>query len=136
MPIGPLWGNFVSLGTIRPFRFVKMDTTADHSVLEADANEQIIGVVDQSTKAHDSVNHAETGDEVNLQTGHVVEVEAGAAITNGLQVISDADGRATPAATTGTVNQLIFGVAMRSASAAGEIIKVFYQPVVIRPALV
>lgn len=54
--------------------------------------------------------------------GRVMKVEAGAAVTRGAQVASDASGRAI-AHVTGAGNYIL-GVAMDAASAAGEIIRV------------
>lgn len=36
--------SFRANGTIRRARFVKVDTSDDHSILEADANERILGI--------------------------------------------------------------------------------------------
>ncbi|QDP54670.1 MAG: hypothetical protein Tp1124DCM412911_6 [Prokaryotic dsDNA virus sp.] len=126
--------NLAAGGTIRPYRFVKCSTAADNTGLEADDNERAIGVASGDTKSHDSANHAEDGDQISLQTGAVVLVEAGGSITRGKQCTSDADGKATAATESGTTVQEIAGICLESA-ASGTIFRMLWQPSQWRPAL-
>jgi hypothetical protein len=122
--------NLEAGGTIRPYRFVKINTGADNQCLESDANDTMIGVVAGSTRQFDSANHAEDGDHVTLQMGSIVMIEAGASITRGAPLESDADGKATNQ-TVNTTSRRIGGFALESGS-SGEIIRMLWQPYFIR----
>jgi len=122
--------NLEAGGTIRPYRFVKINTGADNQGLESDANDTIIGVCAGSTRQFDSANHAEDGDVISLQAGNIVMVECGGTITRGGPVESDADGKAV-AQTVNTTNRRIGGFALES-GASGEIIRMLWQPYFIR----
>ncbi len=129
MPVGPMFPNLTAGGTIRPYRLVKVEIGTDHHTgLEgAAATDLIVGVADGRTRAYDSANHAEDGDPVHLQDGrNVFDCEAGAAITNaGTEMISDAQGRVIAAAGN---TDFVVGINLEPAGAAGEIIKVYWQP--------
>ena len=122
--------NLEADGTIRPYRFVKINTAADNQCLESDANDTIIGVTAGSTRQFDSANHAEDGDQTTLQMGTILMIEAGASITRGAALESDADGKATNQ-TVNTANRRIGGFALESGS-SGEIIRMLWQPYFIR----
>jgi len=122
--------NLEAGGTIRPYRFVKINTAADNQCLESDANDTIIGVSAGSTRQFDSANHAEDGDQTTLQMGSILMVEAGASITRGAPLESDADGKATNQ-TVDTTSRRIGGFALESGS-SGEIIRMLWQPYFIR----
>ena len=122
--------NLEAGGTIRPYRFVKINTSADNQCLESDANDTIIGVTAGSTRQFDSANHAEDGDQTTLQMGTILMIEAGASITRGAALESDADGKATNQ-TVNTANRRIGGFALESGS-SGEIIRMLWQPYFIR----
>ena len=122
--------NLEAGGTIRPYRFIKINTAADNQGLEADANDTVIGVVAGSTRQHDSSNHAEDGDMITLQTGNVVTVECGGSVTRGAPLESDADGKAV-SQTVNTTNRRIGGFALES-GASGSIIRMLWQPYFIR----
>ena len=122
--------NLVSGGTIRPYRFVKLDTSEDNAGIESDANDTVIGVSSGDTKSHDSANHAEDGDQISLQTGNVLLIEAGTSITRGAPLESDADGKATNQ-TVNTTSRRIGGFALES-GASGAIIRMLWQPYFIR----
>ncbi len=110
-------------GTIRPSRFVKASGSEDNTLLECDAGELAVGVSTAANLEFDSDNHATDGIPVYLQAGDVVMVEAGAAVVRGVQLSADADGRAVTF--TNTAGKFIAGVALQSASAAGEIIQIW-----------
>lgn len=119
--------NLVAGGTVRPKRYVKVGSGAAHQGLECDANELAVGVSAGDTLAHDSANHATTGELITLQTGIEHEIEAEGAITQGDLVESDVDGKAITATLTGTVSRNIMGVALETA-ADGEVIRIKWQP--------
>ena len=130
----------VAGGDIRPSRFVKLSTAADHAVLEADANEQIVGVSSESTQdapiPSASANAAEAGDQLNVQQiGTIALVEVGSGgVTRGANVKSDADGKAVLAATTGATMQWVGGQSLASAS-EGELAPILISPFPHYPAL-
>lgn len=129
--------SLMANGTIRPFRFVKIDATNDNEAQECDANEEAVGVSAGDTKGFDSDNHAEDGDQVRLQNstiGESVYVECGGTIASGARVKSDADGKAVASATTGTTEQNSCGTA-REDGADGKIIRIVFNPIAHRPAL-
>jgi hypothetical protein len=118
--------NLRAGGTIRPFRAVKASTTEDNTCLECNADESCIGVSTGDNLEFDSDNHATDGLEVRLQPGRVWVIEAGGAITQGDELVSDADGRAvTRDAGAGVFS---IGVALQAAAAAGDVVEIFYRP--------
>lgn len=133
-------------GTIRVARFVKVSTTENNTVLEADANERVIGVSQLGSReaplpavTTDPPNAATDGDTLNVHTMDsarediVVRVGSGG-ITAGALLKSDADGNAVLAATTGTTVQWISGVSLEAAS-EGEYAKIALLIFAHRPAL-
>jgi hypothetical protein len=130
----PTTPNLEANGDIRPYRAVAPSGSGDNETGEANANNQCYGVCAGSTRRHDSANHAEDGDTVSLQPGVVLMIECGGTITRGNSLKTDADGKAVEVATTGTTNQNHIGIALES-GASGEIIRMFWQPQTVRPAL-
>jgi len=114
---------------------VRVVNTEDNLGMEANANDIVAGVAMGSTRQFDSANHAEDGDIISLQTGAVVLMEAGGAITRSGQVESDEDGRAVAETTSGTAIRSVAGIALESAGGAGEIIRVLWRPTFRRHAL-
>ncbi len=123
--------NLIAGGTIRPSRFVKIDTGADDSGLESDANEDTIGV------SHDGSNQPPLSDLVSTNNaaiagqhfrlfgdGDICLLEAGAAVANGERLKSDADGKGIPILLTGTTVQRYGAKAMETAAADGDMIRV------------
>lgn len=132
--------EFKAGGDIRPNRFVKFSTAADRTLLEADANEQCIGVSQENTRdapiAGASALAAEAGDPVgHSPIGSYALVVAADTITRGAMVKSDADGAAVPALLTGTTVQWVSGLATESA-VAGELVRILSVSFPYRPALV
>lgn len=127
-------------GDIRPSRFVKQSTAADYTVLEADANEMIIGVSTNATQdaplPSGDGDAAESGDSVAINPiGSYALVKVGSGgVTRGAKVKSDADGQAVLAATTGTTMQWVAGIAVESAS-EGEFAKILVMVMPHYPAL-
>lgn len=98
--------NLFAGGDIRPARFVKLSTTANHTVLESDAGDVSIGISHEDTKeapqAGASTNHAEDGDNVRIHLpGEVCRLKADATgWTAGDLLKSDADGQGDVAVAT------------------------------------
>jgi hypothetical protein len=109
-------------GTIAPYRFVAISTSADDTGVQASGRtDAVVGVSDASTNAFSSSTvHAASGDPITLQAGSngTILVEAGAAITVGDMLESDANGKAISKTTTaGTAYQGF--IALQGAGAAG-----------------
>ncbi len=128
-------------GIIRPSRFCKIGT-ADDKGLEADANEDTIGISMESTNQpplEDLVttqNAAVAGQHFKLYgDGDECLVEAGAAFNRGARLKSDADGKAVGVATSGTTLQRYGAKALESAAASGELVRVQVLSGSERPAL-
>lgn len=121
---------FVANGNIPPSRIVKIDATADNRVILAGVGDLGIGVSQQGTRRapYSTLNDgfcAIAGEELRVfQTGEIAPVEAGAAITRGVRVGSDATGRAILA---GAAVASI-GIANQSASGAGVLIEISVIP--------
>ena len=121
---------FVANGNITPSRFVKIDTSADNRVITSGVGDLPIGVSQQGTRRapYSTLNDgfcAIAGEELRVfQTGEIAPVEAGAAITRGSRVGSDATGRAITAGAAVASG----GIALQSAGAAGVIIEVSVVP--------
>lgn len=106
----------VASTAIRTRRFVELTAAGLVQEVSAIANDAI-GVSQQASAA----SNDDTAIPVALLKG-IVEVEAGAGVTRGNNVGSDSQGRAvTPAPASGSP---IYGKALKTASAAGEIIEV------------
>lgn len=112
--------NFIAEAAISPYRQVKMGS-ADGKVTPATAaTDMTIGVCNEVGPA--------LGERCDIIVVGIAWIEAGAAITRGNLVTSDATGRAvTPAPAAGTNNRYV-GIALESASAAGDIIPVSIHP--------
>jgi hypothetical protein len=127
-------------GSIATSRFVKLSTAADHAVLQAGANEEIVGVSSEAAQKAPipgaSVAAAESGDQLNVHPiGAIALVEVGSGnVTRGDRVKSDSSGKAVTAAATGTTVQWVGGLALASAL-EGELVPVLVHPYPFRPAL-
>ena len=128
-------------GNINPSRFVKPSTAADHTFLEGDANEMVIGVSTEAQRdapvSGSSALAAEAGDPISVHPiGSVAPILVGSGgVTRGALVKSDADGKSVLALTTGTVLQWVGGIALESA-ADGEIARHLIVSFPYRPAIV
>jgi hypothetical protein len=128
-PFRALWPSFLAGGTIAPARIVKLSTAADRTALQAAAGDLPIGVAQEGQKrspglpGSDTTIAAEAGDEFNVYgDGEVAVVEAGAAVTRGDWLKSDANGKAITAAPASGIAYML-GRALQSAGGAGEKIK-------------
>jgi len=107
-PIGTKYKNAIGLAVIA-------DVNADSSfVLAADASKPYLGVLDDNPRAGEPGN-------VQSARGSSAKCLAGAAVTRGDKVMSDAYGRAITLTGGGHHG---FGIAMESAAAAGALIEV------------
>lgn len=134
--------TLVAGGTIRTSRFVKLSPSADNQGLEADANEEAIGVSYEGSNyppLSDLVstdNAATEGQEFRLYgPGDICTLIVGDVVTRGQKLKSDADARGVPIATTGATLQHYGGFALESASAANEKIRFLVHPGSVYPAL-
>ena len=130
----------ISGGDIRPARFIKLSTAADHTVLEADANERVFGV--SIDAAQDAPIPSADGDAADagdffryLGPEEEATLELADTVVRGDLLVSDADGKGEPYDDAATTVQWIGAEAMES-GAAGEKIKVIVKNFPIRPALV
>lgn len=131
----------VAGGDIYPARFVKLSSSADHTVLQGTDNSELIGISQSgSNKAPlsdlvSTAKAAEAGQNLQIFTeGDVCLLEAGATITRGNLLKSDANGKGVPIATSGTTIQNYGAVALEN-GANGELIKVQVRFGKVRPAL-
>lgn len=90
--------GFISNGNIRPSRFVKLDQTAAFHVLEADADEEVIGISDEGSRGAPGVgsaNAAIAGDPIKVyQETDVCLLELGSGGCDEDDTLkSDADGK-------------------------------------------
>ena len=96
----------------KPWRFVKT-TNADLAL--CGAGELMCGAL-----GSDVASGAVTAKDLGVQIGPIVKVMAGAALTAGTLVMSDADGKAV----TATANKYAAGQALRDGVADGDLIDV------------
>ena len=115
MALNPRYQSFVAEAAGLPYRIVKLGTSDGNVVQAAAATDAAIGVAD-------NLGQNTAGSRVDVAKSGPVEVEAGAAITRGALLMSDASCRAIPAAAAAGSNVRTVGYALVSAAAAGEII--------------
>ena len=129
--------NLMANGDIRPCRFVKMDTTSakDHMALEADTNEKVVGISDDGTNYAPLTGlpggatitalaaEADQHFKAHGMGTHGCLLELGGTVTAGDYIKSDADGKGTTIATTGTTLQRYGAFALES-GVDGEMIPV------------
>ncbi len=123
--------HFVAGADIRPCRIVAPGSAA-FSVVEAGTSSHPIGVSMPATNIPSIVNitnptlAAASGEPVGVVLLGEALVEAGGAVNAGQFIKSDAQGRAVAA--TGAGNHFCVGVALESAAAAGDFIRVLVYP--------
>jgi hypothetical protein len=100
--------NWVAGGDIRPSRFVKQSTAADHTVLEADAGERVCGISQEGGRepplpSVSTVYAGQAGDHMAVYgDGDQCLLELGSGgCTRGDRLKADADGKGVTAATAG-----------------------------------
>lgn len=126
--------NLVAVNTILPYRCVAPTGSGDNACGAAGAINISMGVTSGDTKAHDSANHAEEGDQVSLQPGNVLQVECGGTVTRGTGLMTMAGGKVQNATATGATNIYHVGIALETGT-DGTIVRMLWQPQTIRPAL-
>lgn len=109
--------NYMAESAISPYRIVKFGSTDGKVVPAAAATDLLVGVTNDVGPA---IN--ERCDVVHCG---IAFLEAGAAITRGSSITSDASGRGIATTTTG--NRVI-GNALDAAAAAGDIIRILIAP--------
>ncbi|HPP54277.1 MAG TPA: DUF2190 family protein [Thermoguttaceae bacterium] len=133
--------SFVASGNIQPSRFVVLSGV--RQVAQAGDNGEILGVSQEGSNRAPlqdlvgTVYAAQAGESLLVYSaGEMCLVEAGAAITAGQLLKSDAQGRAVPVAATGATIQNYGAIALEAAAAAGEKVLVLVTPLQkVRPAL-
>jgi hypothetical protein len=113
--------SYVPSGTIRAYRIVKFHT-ADNEVVESGvgATDLGIGVIGQKAVAA-------TDGRVDVVRAGIAPVEYGDTVTRGSKLMSDADGKAVPAAASAGDNVNVIGIAEVS-GANGDIGAVLIAP--------
>jgi hypothetical protein len=126
-------------GDIRPCRFVKQSASEDYNLLEADANDPLVGISQSGTNVAPIPNvtsdkAAIAGQQFRVhRPGESCLLELGGTVAAGDRLKSDADGKGVAIATSGTTPQRYGGVAMQ-AGVSGEKIQVEVQIGVESPA--
>lgn len=113
--------SMIAESAITAYRIVKFGTADGQVVPAAAATDALVGIAD-------NLGQATAGFRVDVIVDDIAEAEAGAAITRGAPLTSDASGRVVTAAPAAGVNNRLIGIAMASAGAAGEIIPVLVSP--------
>lgn len=107
--------GFLAGAAIAAYRIVKF-SAVDTVIQGAAASDSLIGVVSEVAPA--------SGERCEVILSGVAFVEAGAAVTVGSLITSDATGRGIAAAPASGVNARHVGVALEAAAAAGDVIRV------------
>lgn len=92
-------------------RFVKENAADDSQIDQCGANENSLGLIEVSPKASEILR-------VNISG--IKPCEAGAAVTVGDEIVSDATGRGIPRGVVATTTYLVRGRALSAAANAGE----------------
>ncbi|NMQ05286.1 DUF2190 family protein [Candidatus Accumulibacter phosphatis] len=111
--------NFSAGAAISPFRQVKF-SAAETVIQGAAATDATIGVANEVGAA--------SGERQDVVLDGIAYIEAGAAVTIGTLITSDATGRAVTAAPAAGTNNRIVGIALDAATAAGDVIRVLLAP--------
>jgi hypothetical protein len=109
--------SYVAGSAISPFRLVKLGADDVTVLPSAAATDLLIGVCNEVGPA--------LGERCDLVMVGIAFVEAGAAITRGSAMTSDASGRGIATTTAGNA---VIGRALEAAAAAGDIIRVLLAP--------
>lgn len=112
--------NFQAGAAISAFTLVKHGTADDIAVAAAAASDLVIGATQDIAPA--------SGERVDVAITGIAYITAGAAVTRGKRLMSDASGRVIEAAAAAGTNVNTIGVALESASALGDVIKVNLVP--------
>ncbi len=115
--------NRLAGGTIAAFTIVKKGADDNNVVAAAAATDKLLGVTTGPVQLTSA-----TGDRVDVVVQGVAEVLAGAAFVVGDKLTSDASGRAIVSAAAAGTNNPVVGVALKDASAAGDIVQILVSP--------
>lgn len=112
--------NYTATAAIAARRLVKLGANDGEVQQAAAGTDLVIGVSGELPAA--------LGERCDVSHLGIEYVEAGAAVTRGAQLMSDANGRAITAAAAAGSNVRTAGIALESATALGDQIRVLLQP--------
>lgn len=118
--------SMVAGGIIRPSRFVKLSTTDEGRVLEADAGNKVFGVSEEGTRkvpltGLDDGYAAIEGESLRVYgLGARCYLELGGTVTRGDRLKSDADGKAV----TASADTEEYGAIALNGGVSGDLIRV------------
>lgn len=112
--------SFQAAAAIAAYTLVKHATADDQVQAAAAATDLVIGATQDVAPA--------LGERVDVAITGITYITAGAAITRGARLMSDASGRVITAAAAAGSNVNTIGVALESATAAGDVIRVNLIP--------
>ena len=112
--------NFLAAAAIATYTLVK-HAAADDQVLAATSGADLVIGATQDVAPT-------LGERVDVAITGITYIMAGAAITRGARLMSDASGRVITAAAAAGTNVNTVGVALESATAAGDVIRVNLIP--------
>lgn len=113
--------SMVAEAAVLPYRAVKFGTADGQVIQAAAAADALVGVAD-------NLGQSTAGRRVDVVLDGIAEAEVGAAVTRGALLSADSSGRVIAATAAAGANVRVIGVAMASATAAGEIIPIAVQP--------
>jgi len=120
----------VATGNVSPCRFVKIATSANGSITQANATDLIIGVSGPSTRnapypGLDDGYHAVAGESVNVfVAGQHTLIELAATLTPGALVKSNASSQAIASTTAGD----IYGGILLEGGTSGKLVRMLVMP--------
>jgi len=112
--------NFQAAAAIAAYTLVKHAAADDQVQAAAAATDLVIGATQDVAPA--------LGERVDVAVVGVAYIAAGAAITRGARLMSDASGRVITAAAAAGANVNTVGVALESATGASDVIRVLLNP--------
>lgn len=112
--------SFQAAAAIAAYTLVKHAAADDQVQAAASGTDLVIGATQDVAPA--------LGERVNVAITGITYITAGAAITRGARLMSDASGRVITAAAAAGSNVNTIGVALESATAAGDVIRVNLIP--------
>ncbi len=113
--------SMVAEAAVLPYRVVKFGTADGQVIQAAAAADALVGVAD-------NLGQSTAGHRVDVVLDGIAEAEVGAGVTRGALLSADSSGRVIAATAAAGANVRVIGVAMASATNAGEIIPIAVQP--------
>jgi hypothetical protein len=120
MPNPGLTKSMIAEAAILPYRVLKFGAADGQVVQSSAAADAHVGVSD--------LGQDTAGARLDVIVDGIADITAGAALTRGALLTSDAQGRVIAATAAAGTNVRVIGVAMASAGAAGEVIPVAVSP--------